>query len=271
MAMDDICRFLPSEENDRGLTFHHFVYEASYKRLRQPFVHSNYYFHLAFKGSAKLKTEGREYTITPGTVFVTFPQQLYTLEGDSTFTYLYVSYNGTDAAFLMKRFHISRESCVFPDMGHLLEFWMDSIRRVNDFNAAALTESVLLYSLSYINTPANTEAQNSDRFEKIISFIHSNYADPDLSLAKVADMFFYSKKYLSTLFVKKTNSRFSEYLNNLRLLRAETIMKQQDLSISEISAKCGFSNPYYFSKVFKGARGCTPLEYMKQHGPNAEA
>jgi len=81
-------------------------------------------------------------------------------------------------------------------------------------------------------------------------------------------MFFYSKKYLSTLFVNKTSIRFSEYLNRLRLQQAEDMMMQQEMSISEVAAKCGFSNPYYFSKVFKNARGCTPLEYMKQQFPS---
>ena len=265
MAAEDICRFLPTEECEQDLQFFHFVYEASYKRLRQPFVYKNYYAYLAFKGNATLKTDGHEYSITPGTLFFTQPEQLFTLTGDSSFTYLYITFNGRDAAAFFNKFGISRERCVYPGMGHLLEFWITSIRRVNDFNAAVLTRSVLLHTLSYINSSADGESQTDARFEKILSYIHRQYADSSLSISKVADMFFYNKKYLSSLFVKKTGVRFSEYLNHLRLQQAELLMKQPDLSISAIAAKCGFTNASYFSKVFKTVKGCSPQEYIKKH------
>ena len=270
MATKDICRFLPSEDRNQDLQFFHFVYETSYKRLHQPFVHGNYYAHLAFKGNATLKTAGYEYSITPGTVFFTEPEQLFTLTGDPSFTYLYITFNGRDAAALLKRFGISRERCVYPGLGHLLDFWITSIRRTNGSNAAILTGSVLLHTLSYINFPADSETQTDDQFEKILSYIHRQYSDPTLSVSKVADMFFYSKKYFSSLFVKETGVRFSEYLNHLRLQQAELLMKQQNLSISAIATKCGFANASYFSKVFKNAKGCSPQEYVKQQSLTKE-
>ena len=268
MATADICKFLPADNRDRSLRFLHFVYEASYKRLKQPFLNRNYRVHLAFKGSAVLKTEGRSYPITPGTLFFTWPDQIYTLEGDSLFTYLYITFNGQDADALLQRFRISPSQSVYPGMEHLLEFWMTSIRRITDLNAAALTESVVLYSLSFINNPELGAQQDTDRFEKILGYIHRSYADPSLSIAKVADMFFYSKKYLSALFVKNTGERFSEYLNQLRIRQAQLLMSQ-DLSVSELAARCGFANPSYFSKVFKRITGVSPVNYNQHATPEA--
>lgn len=265
LATEDICKFLPAEEYKQDLQFFHFVYEASYKRLRQPFIYKNYYAFLAFKGNATLSINGREYSITPGTLFFTQPEQLFTLTGDPSFTYLYITFNGRDAAAFLESFGISRESCVYPGLGHLLDFWITSIRRINDFNAAILTRSVLLHTLSYITSPADCESQTDTRFEKILSYIHHQYTDPSLSISKIADMFFYNKKYLSSLFVKKTGVHFSEYLNQLKIQQAELLMKQPDLSISVIAAKCGFTNASYFSKVFKDAKGCSPQEYIKKH------
>ena len=270
LATKDICRFLPAEEHNPDLQFFHFVYETNYKRLHKPFVHGNYYAHLAFKGNATLKTAGHEYSITPGTVFFTEPEQLFSLTGDSSFTYLYITFNGSGAAAFLERFGISRNRCVYPGLGHLLEFWITSIRRINDCNASVLTKSVLLHTLSYINSPVDSETQTDAQFEKILSYIHRQYSDPTLSVSKVADIFFYSKKYFSSLFVKKTGVRFSEYLNHLRLQQAELLMKQQDLSISTIATKCGFTNASYFSKVFKNAKGCSPQEYVKQQSLTKE-
>lgn len=264
MSQDDICKFISPESQPAGIQFYHFVYEASYWRLHQPFVRTHYYAHLAFKGSATLTVDGHTYSITPGTLFFTFPEQLYSLSGDRLFTYMYVTFDGAEVRTLLERFGISQKAPVYPGLNHLLEFWMDSLRRVSDYNAAILTNSVLLHTLSYINAPTELQDKDTNRFDKILYYIHNNCTDADLSITKVADMFFYSKKYLSALFVKKTGVRFSEYLNALRIQQAEILMKQH-ISVTEVSAKCGFNNPYYFSKVFKAAKGCTPLEYMKNH------
>lgn len=270
MAQDDICKVISSESQPSGIRFSHFVYEASYWRLHQPFVHQRYYAHLAFKGSAVLAVGERTYPIAPGTVFFTFPGQLYTLSGDRGFTYMYITFEGAEAAPLLEQFHISEGAPVYPRMNHLLEFWMDSLRRVSDYNAAVLTESVLLHTLSYINAPEELQDKDTDRFDQILHYIHNNCKDPELSVAKVADVFFYSKKYLSALFVRRTGVRFSEYLNDLRIRQAERLLRQH-LPVAEISAQCGFHNPHYFSKVFKAVKGCSPLEYRKRHtAPKAE-
>ena len=263
MPAADICRFLPADDRNGGLRFLHFVYEASYKRLSQPFRNRVYRAHLAFKGSATLKIDGRSHFITPGTLFFTFPDQVFTLEGDASFTYLYLSFLGPEAAPLLERFQVSPSRAVYPGLEHLLEFWMTSIRRITDLNAAVLSESVLLYSLSYLQDQEPNNRKDADRFDKILGYIHGNYADPSLSIAKVADIFFYSKKYLSALFVKNTGVRFSEYLNQLRVRQAEHLL-QQEIPVSEIAVRCGFANPGYFSKVFRKLTGLSPMEYKKQ-------
>lgn len=156
---------------------------------------------LVFKGNATLTVDGCTHPLSPGTLFFTFPDQLYSIAGDRSFTYMYISFNGAEAEALLKKFHIDRSAQVYPDLSHLLEFWMTSLRRLTDYNATTLTESILLHTLSYINNPTEPPDKDSNRFHKILQYIHSNYADADISVAKVADMFFTTKniclRYLS--------------------------------------------------------------------------
>ena len=84
-----------------------------------------------------------------------------------------------------------------------------------------------------------------------------------MSIRKVADIFFYSEKYLSSLFKKKTEMKFSQYLNNLRVQHAINLLKKGETNISLISSKCGFTDQFYFSKVFKKNTDKTPSEYIK--------
>ena len=75
--MKDICQIIPEDASQRDITYKNFVYEAELDRLEQPFVRKYVCLQLAFKGEAVLKTEGKEYPLTPGTLYVTFPYQKY--------------------------------------------------------------------------------------------------------------------------------------------------------------------------------------------------
>ena len=261
--MEDICNFLPRKKHSGDIEYYHFVYEASFRKLQQPFFLSKYRAFLVFKGDGIFKTKDREYKLVPGTLFFTFPKSSFEIEGSSNFTYLYISFNGTGVAPLLDNFGVSEDTCVFEGFEHLTDFWMTSIRRVTPSNATALTESVLLYSLSFIGTQ-NSAIQETNRFESILSYIKDNFTDPSLSVKKIADIYFYSEKYLSSLFKKNTGVKFTEYLNELRISYAATLMDEKKLSVSEVALRCGFSDPLYFSKVFKKTIGVTPSEYIKK-------
>lgn len=259
--MEDICNFLPKKSGSGNIEYYHFVYESNFRKLRQPFFFTRYGAYLVFKGYGVLKTKSKEYQLNPGTMFFTFPSISFELSGNTSFTYLYITFNGEGAKPLLDTFGISDENCVFDGMEQLSSFWMTSIRRINPVNSIALTESVLLYSLSFIGD-SEKATQSTNRFDSILSYVNENFSDPTLSVKKVADLFFYSEKYLSSLFVKNTGVKFTEYLNNLRVSHATTLADKK-LSITEISARCGFSDPLYFSKVFKKITGKSPSEYVK--------
>ena len=261
--MKDICNFLPSGVGGKSIEYFLFVSEADLKSLSQPFVHPNFYAHLVFRGSAKLKFFDRQIEITPGTLFFTFPYQSFELEGTDDFSYLYISFNGPDALSLLENINISKDNNVYYGFENMNEFWMSSIRRINQFNASTLTESVFLYTLSFIDGTKSVKEDTNDRFESILRYIDNNFTNPTLTLLKISDIFFYNKKYLSALFVKNKNVKFKEYLNTLRINRALEMIGDTDLSVTEISKKCGYADPLYFSKVFKKTTGVTPTEYRK--------
>ncbi len=56
-----------------------------------------------------------------------------------------------------------------------------------------------------------------------------------------------------------------DYLNRLRLERAEALLCRTADPIAHIARLCGFESPYYFSNVFKKARGISPAAYRKKY------
>ena len=75
-------------------------------------------------------------------------------------------------------------------------------------------------------------------------------------------MCFYNKKYLSDLFKARFNIPFNTYLTQLRIENAAKLIGAGFTSIKEIAQLSGFSDPLYFSKVFKKKYGISPGEYI---------
>lgn len=260
--MRDICNFISQKPEHSNIECYHFVYETGINKISMPIVRRNYYINIAFKGNGVLILDDKEFNLSPGTLFFSFPDTPFRLECDNDFTFLYISFNGEGAAALLEGFNINKENCVFNNLENLSDFWMKEIRRINNTNSMVLTESVLMYSLSYTLSQDNNSQKDISRFESVLKYIQSNFKNSDLSLIKISDMFFYNKKYLSTLFIKETGIKFTDYLNSLRIDEAKKLMKSKELSVTEISSKCGFSDSYYFSKVFKKYMGMPPTVFM---------
>ena len=60
-----------------------------------------------------------------------------------------------------------------------------------------------------------------------------------------------------------TNMSPVEFITNMRLKRASTLLKQHYGNVSEVALEVGFSNPSYFTQVFKKAFSVTPARYAK--------
>ena len=57
---------------------------------------------------------------------------------------------------------------------------------------------------------------------------------------------------------------FNYYVNQLRLRYAHELLDESPFNMSEIATRCGYSDAFYFSKVFKKATGISPKDYRKK-------
>lgn len=103
---------------------------------------------------------------------------------------------------------------------------------------------------------------NSEIINNAITYIENNL-EFDLTLELLAKEVHISKNYLSSLFYKETNMKFTQFINKLRVAKAKEILNSYDFSLSYISSVCGFKNQSYFSTIFKEYTNYTPFEYRK--------
>lgn len=105
-----------------------------------------------------------------------------------------------------------------------------------------------------------------DRLALLVSQrIEQAYADSDLSPTRIADELGMSGAYLGRIFRESTQTSISQYLNQVRIGHAETLLLNSSHSVETIAGKVGFSNPKYFYVVFKNITGQTPLQFRKSH------
>lgn len=146
---------------------------------------------------------------------------------------------------------------------HLIE----QIYSVKDKKTAPLQVQGIfthLWSLLYENIQLNQEkkTQNSDLtiIKNMVGFIQQNYTDK-ISLADIAAAGSVGESKCCQLFKKYINETPNAYLNQYRLNKSTELLKNTDMSITEIALSVGYSGSSYYTETFHKWFGKTPREF----------
>ncbi|MCL2355838.1 MAG: AraC family transcriptional regulator [Defluviitaleaceae bacterium] len=95
------------------------------------------------------------------------------------------------------------------------------------------------------------------RVKQAIRFITEHYAE-QLKISEVAAAVSLNPVYFGTLFRRETRMTFRDYLNTIRINQAEDMLRAGKWNVTEVAAHCGFSDVFYFSRLFKKYKGIPP-------------
>ncbi|WP_436239511.1 helix-turn-helix transcriptional regulator [Paenibacillus sp. LjRoot153] len=70
-----------------------------------------------------------------------------------------------------------------------------------------------------------------------------------------------SPGYLTITFKKHTGLNLIEYVTKIRLDRAKFLLKSTKLPLKQIAEDCGFTDSFYFSRIFSRDTGMNPRDY----------
>lgn len=97
--------------------------------------------------------------------------------------------------------------------------------------------------------------------EKAKSFVEEHYSDSDLCVEQLCNHLNVSATYLSVMFKKELGMSFVSYLTKVRLRHAVELLNTTDDKSYIIAEKVGYTEPNYFSYVFKKEYGVSPSRY----------
>lgn len=121
-------------------------------------------------------------------------------------------------------------------------------------------------SLAFREKLINARSKSTKSFVgKAEEYVRNNYFDAELSLDRVCEALGVSNSYFSTIFKKETGNSFIGYLTDYRLDQASRLLIETNEKSYIIGKRVGYSDPNYFSYVFKRRFGVSPSKYRTEH------
>ena len=135
------------------------------------------------------------------------------------------------------------------------------IKLLNILQEMAISKGQRLLSSSSPN--AESEYENSIRIKKVYEYIQENFTRK-ITLLEISELINMTPVTFNRFIKKRTGKTFVEYMNDTRLSFASRWLIETDLSIGEISFKCGYNNIGYFNRQFKKAKQVTPSKFREK-------
>lgn len=174
----------------------------------------------------------------------------------------FVNYGGTDS-FVMRE----GEKITDDMLTHIKNIEREYIQKNKSYDVF-IKSSVyamlgILYRNGIITNPDSLfDTKNIQKILPVLEFIDNHYNEP-LTLTDMSDVLNVNESYFCRMFKKITNATAVQYLNFVRVCKAERLLLSGEKSISEISFETGFSSLSYFNRTFKKFKSCTPTDYKK--------
>lgn len=144
------------------------------------------------------------------------------------------------------------------------------------FNVEYLKERItnLLHNRQILKDTYNNELKNLNQvgqlntldkefINKFIAFVEANYQRQDFYVTDLCEELQLSRSQLYRKVKAILGQSISDYIQNARLKKAETLLLNSSMNISEIAYEVGYTSPDYFTTVFKSKYNVVPTQFRK--------
>ena len=156
---------------------------------------------------------------------------------------------------------------------HIMEIHEEEKEREPGYEIAIRSHIAMMYThiirrIAILEAPheiANeTGKANVELISKALNYIEEHYQEP-ISMQQVAQECNLNYYHFSRLFQQYTHQGFRDYVVNLRINKARTMLLQTNASVTTVSLECGFETVSYFIKKFQSVTGMTPKIFRKSY------
>lgn len=228
---------------------------------------STYKLFYIFKGTCKVEVDGKLYTLGTDCSIMIFPYQHYQLISSEKLKFYWLEFSGVECAAMVSQ---TAFSITTPTVSELNVKGFEFLFEFPDCKSNNICDkyrngSVIILILSYYleHFPGKHKKQNSYISSAMI-YIEENLQNADFGVKDIAEHLRIDRSHFYKLFKNETGISPVDFITKQRISQAEIMLTNNRFSIKDIAYSVGFSDPLYFSRVFKKYTGASPSEFRKR-------
>ncbi len=125
------------------------------------------------------------------------------------------------------------------------------------FPLAMMAERLIKYA------PPQSEGET---YMHMLWYINAHYAS--VTVDELSREFSFCRSYISHMFRQKNGQTLKSYCNSLKIRDAKALLRETDMSVTEIAYAAGFCDCSYFINTFRKITGTTPLKWRRKEAQN---
>jgi len=225
-------------------------------------------------GEGIVEYEGKEYTLEPGQLMVLDCRELhYYATKVERWHFLWIHFLGQCAFDYERYLNADGSRPLFVGNRVPIQSYYEKIvaQIVNNTPQSEFKISVLLHrmltdliELRQREVFSSKYSGHQNVLEESIAFLGQHFQQ-DISVEQLARNCHLSKYYYIKMFKAYTGQTPYEYLIDIRLQRAQSLLLQTELPVEAVAVQTGFSESKNFIACFKKKLGITPLQFRKQN------
>ncbi|HBG28658.1 MAG: hypothetical protein A2Y10_11950 [Planctomycetes bacterium GWF2_41_51] len=224
-------------------------------------------------GEGELIAYNKTFKISKGMMIGLLPETSHSFKGirGKGLSYLYVLFQGKKAIEFFKKCGFEQQVVLKlenPDIAGSL-FWR-ILRHGNNSTEYTYEICSLYLKALFLEMAAaskikeHTSTLSALTFKECRDYIDGHYTEIK-SINQVAEKCCVTPQYLARLFSKQGNMSPHNYLMRVKLNTAANLLVTSSLSVSQISQRVGFDDPFYFSTCFRKKYSLSPRKYRGKY------
>lgn len=240
-----------------------------------PAVRDHFLIHYIRSGKGFFQVQGKTYHLCKGQGFLICPGVItyYKADVHDPWHYSWVGFHGLKAESYLLQANLTQENPIFQygsdDVIKDYLARMVAVKKLADGGETRLLGLLYLFLSKLIEINGTGRYFDSDinrkevYIKKAIEFIEMNYSRK-ISITEMAHYIGLDRSYLGSLFKSYLNTSPQEFLLNFRISKACELLKDNYLSVGDVSRSVGYEDTLLFSKVFKKVKGLPPRQFRRQ-------
>lgn len=242
------AKLLLSEESDANFPTH---------------IHGEIELLYVVRGGGKAFCDGTPYTLTNGSVFVSFPEQIHGYSDCLPGEYILLNINPTRLYSLERMFRDQIPlAALVQGSQELVQPLLDALKEYRAHGDSCVVEGYLIAFFGKLlrSVVFQRSADMKKTVSQILHYCSQNYREA-FTVPDICQALHISQSHISHIFSQQLKISFPDYMNALRLNRAMLLLRDPGLSITQVVERAGFPTIRTFNRVFRKQFGCSPSEY----------